>query len=268
MATPKQFRRRSRWSLIAGVVFATLAFGATYAYADQINADSDLVTAAIQNNPIALNLAPGATTSVTAGVEVKSQGSTHVAFPVSVAVTTENVTGTTVGSPATTPLSVSAYGDAGEQSTTFTVTAPDAGDLVCGEDNLFQAKLHFTATTDLDALNGGNATDFVIVNLTVPGPDCAPVNTAPSVAFDANQPSTATEGDTKTFNFTITDTEGGPFTFATTYPDCGTGNTLVAGYSITGTTGSFQCTFADGLVPAVNNAVKVKVADPGPLDSN
>jgi PKD domain len=269
MATPKQFRRRSRWSLIIGVVFAALAFGAV-ASADQVQGDSDVVTANIQNNPIPVTLAPGGTQNVTAGVEIKSQGSTHVAFPVSITASTENITGTTVGPPANSSLTVSAYGDAGEQTTTFPVTAPAANDpsLLCGQDNLFQAKLHFTATTDLTALTGGNDTDFVIVNLTVPGPACAPTNTAPLVAFDANQPSTATEGDTKTFNFTITDTVGGPFTFAAGYPDCGTGNTLVAGYSITGNTGTFQCTFVDGLVPAVNSAVKVKVADSGPLNSN
>jgi hypothetical protein len=84
------------------------------------------------------------------------------------------------------------------------------------------------------------------------------------VSFDANQASTATEGDTKTFNFTIADTETptGQFTFASGYPDCGSGNTLVSSL-ITNATGTFQCTFVDGLVPAVNNAVKVKVADSG-----
>jgi hypothetical protein len=66
------------------------------------------------------------------------------------------------------------------------------------------------------------------------------------------------------FNFTIADTETptGQFTFASGYPDCGSGNTLVSSL-IANATGTFQCTFVDGLVPAVNNAVKVKVADSG-----
>jgi hypothetical protein len=56
-------------------------------------------------------------------------------------------------------------------------------------------------------------------------------------------------------------------TFAAGYPDCGAGNT-VSNESISATGGSFDCTFVDGVVPAVNSAVKVKVVDSGSLASN
>jgi PKD repeat protein len=72
-----------------------------------------------------------------------------------------------------------------------------------------------------------------------------------------------------TFNFTITDTAGDTHSFPTGYPDCGTGNVLTAS-SIDNTlhTGSFSCTFVDGIVPAVASTVKVKVQDAGSLASN
>lgn len=41
MATPKQIRRRGRWTLFIGVVLAALMLGAVYAYADTISADTD-----------------------------------------------------------------------------------------------------------------------------------------------------------------------------------------------------------------------------------
>jgi hypothetical protein len=88
-------------------------------------------------------------------------------------------------------------------------------------------------------------------------------NTAPTVALGAN-PFTANEGDTKTYSFTISDPDpADTWTFATGYPTCGLGNTVVGSPSISGTakTGSFQCRFADGLVPAAGNVVKVKVND-------
>jgi hypothetical protein len=203
-ATEKQVRRRGRGSLVLGTIIAALAFAAV-AYADQVQADSDVVAANVQNSPITVNLAPSGTTSVTAGVQIKSQGSTHVAFDVSIAPSTENVVGNTVGPPADSSLTVSAYGDAGEKTTSFLVTAPAAADLVCGQNNLFQAKLHFTATTDLTAFgSGGNDTDFVIVNVNVAGPVCTPPNTPPDV--DAGGPySSVVEGSGRALNATVTD---------------------------------------------------------------
>jgi hypothetical protein len=55
----------------------------------------------------------------------------------------------------------------------------------------------------------------------------------------------------------------------TGYPDCGTGDTLVSSsIDDTANTGTFQCTFVDGLVPAVPSTVKAKVKDQGNLESN
>lgn len=99
---------------------------------------------------------------------------------------------------------------------------------------------------------------------------CAPSNTAPIVAFN-NPPTLANEGDTKTFNFDITDTSTDTHSFATGFPDCGSEGTLVASSeSINNAThtGTFQCVFPDGLNPAVASTVRVQVEDQGNLDSN
>ena len=96
----------------------------------------------------------------------------------------------------------------------------------------------------------------------------AAANTAPSIAYNG-APAAANEGETKTFNFTITDPDAGnTFTFVAGYPSCGTGGSLVAGSASinSGTkTGSFQCIFADG--PSSPN-VEVRVQDNTSLPSN
>ena len=85
-------------------------------------------------------------------------------------------------------------------------------------------------------------------------------NVEPTVAF-SDPATTADEGDTVTFDFTITDpgtTE--TYVFVSGYPNCGSGNSS-SNESITGKTGSFDCTFVDGLNPAIASDVKVAVSD-------
>jgi hypothetical protein len=79
-------------------------------------------------------------------------------------------------------------------------------------------------------------------------------NVAPKVNLTG--PTTANEGDTKTYTFTITDPGADTFNFPTGYPTCGAHGNLV-GTPATGD-GQFQCTFPDG-----DNFtdVAVKVAD-------
>ena len=93
-------------------------------------------------------------------------------------------------------------------------------------------------------------------------------NTAPTVAFVA-PPTTANEGQTRTYNFAITDPDAGnTFTFVSGFPTCGSGNTVVAGSasidSVT-KTGTFQCSFADGLTTP---DVQVRVQDNSNAQSN
>jgi hypothetical protein len=86
------------------------------------------------------------------------------------------------------------------------------------------------------------------------------LNAAPAVAF-VSPATAADEGEAVTFNFTITDpgtTED--YSFVAGSPACGTGNT-VSSANITGKSGSFDCTFVDGLKPAVLSSVTAQVND-------
>jgi hypothetical protein len=89
----------------------------------------------------------------------------------------------------------------------------------------------------------------------------APPNTKPSVAFD-NPPTAATEGDTKTYNFTISDPDAGQTqAYAAGYPSCGALGSVSGIPTITNTGGSFACSFPDGVVPALSSSVSVQVTD-------
>jgi hypothetical protein len=88
-------------------------------------------------------------------------------------------------------------------------------------------------------------------------------NTVPSVAF-SSPPSSAVEGDVKTFNFAITDPDSGQtFSYAAGSPDCGSLGSVSGTPSLDSTamTGSFSCSFPDGLVPATASSVSVQVTD-------
>ena len=237
-ATDRQVRRRGR-AFVAFATAVTALVVVAVAAADQVQGDSNVVTAGIQSNPIAVTLAPSGSTSVATGVQIRSQGSTHVTFPVSVAVTTSNTTGSTLGIPTVTPVSVTAYADAGEATTSVPITAPGPSELDCGEDNLFSGKVTFTAAAQT-GLTGGNVTDFVTVNVTVTGPPCAPANAAPTVGAPSVAPEPSNEGDAVTASTTFTDDGfgGGPVSCTVDYDD---GSGALAG-TVSGTATSGTCT--------------------------
>ena len=91
----------------------------------------------------------------------------------------------------------------------------------------------------------------------------APVNEAPSIAFNA-APASATEGDVKTYSFTITDPDAGQtFSYAAGSPGCGSLGSLSGTPTIDSAakTGSFSCSFPDGFVPATASTVSIQVTD-------
>jgi hypothetical protein len=202
-------KKKFYWSALSVLTtFFTIAMMGV-ASADQVQADSVLATPNIQNNPVTVNLSAGGSTTAQVGVQVKDQGNTHVSFPVTISASTTNLSGSTVSAPTPSSVNVNAYGDGGEQKVTVTVTSPADADLTCGTNNFFQAKVTFTATTDLSALTGGNDTDFATVNVNVAGPDCPPPppsNTAPSVS--AGGPYSGAEGSDIALSGTATDSDG------------------------------------------------------------
>jgi hypothetical protein len=75
-------------------------------------------------------------------------------------------------------------------------------------------------------------------------------NVAPQVAF-TNAPASASEGDTKTYQFTVNDPGDDTYSAPSGYLTCGSGASLVSGsFSVGGNSGSkngsFQCDFPDG----------------------
>jgi hypothetical protein len=81
-------------------------------------------------------------------------------------------------------------------------------------------------------------------------------NVAPGVEF-TTAPSTADEGDTKTYSYTYSDPGADTVNFASGYPSCGDHGSLVGSPTISNP-GSFQCSFPEG--PHTTN-VAIRVTD-------
>lgn len=103
-----------------------------------------------------------------------------------------------------------------------------------------------------------NTSDSESVDLTpltvkVPPAD----NVAPTIAWIAPTITAANEGDTKHFAYTVSDSNGNPWTVSSGFPTCGTGGTIVGSAVVAGG-GSFDCSFPNGPVSPV---VKIQVED-------
>jgi hypothetical protein len=106
-----------------------------------------------------------------------------------------------------------------------------------------------------DSDGAGSNTASVNVNVS---------NVAPTVAFAASQPTSADEGQTKHYSYTVSDPGVDDFTVAAGFPKCGTDNTA-SNATTTASGGSFDCTFADG--PSTP-AVQIQVNDSDTAASN
>jgi len=259
----------------AAVAVAATAFGfASAAHADDVAVDNDVLAPGVQHSQ-SLTVAPGAPVSTDVQMVVDHQGSKHLAAgtPITVGLDTgpssnfDGVTGVNVGD-----ASGSVPDPWTDASANFTLsshisfTAPAAP-------GTYHLVIHYIPTSytcvagDGDKCLSPGTGDPFLLTLTVATP--TPNNTVPTVGF-TNPPTTANEGDTKTFNVSITDPDlGDTHAFASGYPDCGTGNVLVSSsINQAADTGTFDCRFVDGLVPAVANTVKVRVSDSAPSTSN
>jgi hypothetical protein len=250
------------WSALVVLAAVIMVAGAALvAFADNVTPDGD--TANPGNNIVYQDPSPNqqgcsARGSAVAGqVQIVYNGSSHFTAGEAVTVT---LTPDNVGiSASSSPTNVPGTWDTNGQDFNIPISTTTAASVPQGT---WHVGVHLHGNSS--GYEPNDKQYDVTINTSCP---VATSNTAPFAAFDAGQPSSATEGDTKAFNFTITDAEGGPFSFVSGYPDCGSGNTLVSS-SITGLTGTFNCKFVDGLSPAVDSTVSVQVQDPGPLTSN
>jgi len=258
----KRLSRALAVTTVASLVMATTAF------ADNLEADADaLATSSPAGNALNATQQPGTTVAYDLSATIKETGNAdNDVFPGTVAVTITR-SGDWLAADPGTPMSFSIAGYDTNSAGTIRVTVPCG--TAAGTLETMSAVLTAGASTNGETLTPDSVS--LTYNITAQGADaasCAPSNTAPTIAWTANPPS-ANEGDTRTYTFAITDAAVDTHTFATGFPDCGTGNTLMT-WSIDDTlnTGTFDCLFPDGLVPAMASGIKVKVQDNGGATSN
>lgn len=141
MATPTQIKRRGRFSLILGTIFATLTVGAVIAYGDTIITDGDALITSGNNTTVALPAATRADSTKTAqaSFQLHCAGNQHVDRTKMVTIAFDSVhstaglsaTDATIGSiPNTWPTDTNACGSTGNLddngNSTVTVTVPSS----------------------------------------------------------------------------------------------------------------------------------------------
>lgn len=260
----KRFARSLALTVIGALVMASAAF------ADSISADADsLATAVPHANNLNANQQPGTTFAYTLSGYIANTGSAgNDVFPGSVAVSL-TPSGDWLNSPNASPTgwTITSY----DTNYTATISVAVPCDTPANTSETMTVVVQAGVSTNGGVLNPNSASlTFVITAQGANDPSCTPVNVAPVIAFTTSHTS-ANEGDTKTFSFSITDEATDTHSFVTGYPNCGTGNALISS-SIDNTlhAGTFDCLFPDGLVPAQASDVKVKVQDSGTpsLESN
>ena len=257
-------------ALLAAV--AGLIVYAAVAIADNTVADGDGVTPIGDNNLAFGDVACGVTSQKTVLVALKRNGSYSPGTEVfkkstQATVSVFSATGTGVsGSVPASPdnlIDVPSNWDTVANNTMTTDYVEGTVSVNSSVEGAGSGSVTFRASGTNPSNNPVSRDD--VVNVTWNTGSCAPANTAPTVSF-TSPPSTANEGDTKTFNFTVSDPDSGDTFSVAGDPDCGTGGSYVAAsLTTTASGGSFQCLFADG--PA-NPTVSIQVKDGSDAASN
>ena len=146
-------------------------------------------------------------------------------------------------------------------STVQSVTQPTNGTVVNNGANV-------SYTPNPNYCNGGSPTDNFTYTLN--GGSTATVavtvtcvNDPPVIAFTTGDTS-AIEGQTKTYTFSITDPDSTTFTWENGYPSCGSSGTVFGTPTVGATSGSFQCAFPDDAPTGTSSdttTVRAKVRD-------
>ena len=248
---------------LAGAVIAALALGGVFAYADTVSADGDTVT---PNNNLSYTPSANFTAHCSdrgpavAGVAtIKFNGGQDTGraphYDPGATVTVTDVPDaagaaagiTASGGTGTVPATWDTFGESFGVpiSTTVPPTVPD-GTYVMNvtasgpaHDSHGEPLIHETSDTYKVLIACGN--------------------TSPTIAWAAN-PSSANEGTTTSYTFSITDPDSTSWSFAAGYPSCGAGRTVAGTPSIDSSakTGTFDCSFPNG--PA-SSTVSAEVSD-------
>jgi hypothetical protein len=253
----KRFSRAMAITTVASLVMATAAL------ADNLEADADaLATSSPAGNALNANQQPGTTVSYDLSAAIKETGNANDdVFPGSVVVTVAR-SGDWLAADAGAPASLSLTAYDTNAAGTIRVTVPCG--TTPGTVEAMSAVLTAAASTNGKTLNPDSVS--LTYTITAQGADaatCAPSNAAPVLTWNTSW-AAANEGDILTYSFSITDAVADSHTFVAAYPDCGAGNVVSdATIDNTANTGSFKCSFPDGLIPAEASAIKVKVQDSG-----
>lgn len=261
--------RKRRFSGVAAMVTVLLTLAIFPAFADGIEGDADTLATAppTENGLSADQTIGGPAVLYDYSAVVKNTGNaTNDVFKLSGDKVNAAVT-FTQSEAWTASVDTQFTDSAGNAFTTYeqnkagklSVTVPNSA--TAGDVN------HINVTITATATNGQSLSPSKVeLNYTITArAPSAPANTAPTVAF-SSPPSSANEGTATTFNYTITDPDANTWTTVAGFPSCGAGNT-VSNATLVGKSGSFQCTFVDGVVPAQSVFVSVQVSD-GTANSN
>jgi hypothetical protein len=240
MATPTEKRRRGRLSLIFGVIFAALTFGAVMAYGDNVVND---VTVTVTDT----FTAPGSTT---VGYKVVGTGG-------------DGQTGCNAAdlTPLTLTISVPPGVSATSSDSTWNSTNKSLTFATCND---FKYVLYSSSTAGDYAINVStsdsgtgsymNNADFTL-HVTPPSPS----NTAPSVAVTGvAEGASYTKGSVPAAGCSVTDTEDGPSSFAATL------SAITGPYASDGIgSQTASCDYTDtGGLPATHASATYSIVDP------
>lgn len=248
--------RVSRRLAAAAVSVGLVGGFATIAHADVVNPDGD--TAAPGDSPAVFSVANGnCASSITGAIRVSYNGNDHFTPGEAVNVVLTPPAGSGITATATATNIPLGWGD-----TVTEATIPISTSISTTTADSLGGPYQVEVTSVKGSVSNYEPTGKPKYSVSVSCAPAGPVNTAPTVAF-INAATEVNEGATVTFHFSITDPDStDTHQFAVGYPDCGAGNTLGATSIDDATdTGSFNCTFPDGRVPAVTSRVKLEIND-------
>lgn len=253
--------RALRRAGIVGLTSASMISFAVGAWADTVALDGD--TATPGGSPAAFSTALNNCSGTTTGtIDIKYNGSASQHFAAGEALTV------TFYPPAGSGISAQTVNTPPHMPSTWDSTSPDfVFDFTTSIssttlDNIYQVGVQVAGDTSGYAVGHDAGSGRPQYGVTVGCGNTAPVqgNTPPTIAWTSH-PTSANEGDTKTYTFSFTDPDADTWAFATGSPSCGTGNgtaNTVSNASIdqTAKTGTFDCYFDDGpSTPTVSVAI-------------
>jgi hypothetical protein len=221
MATPKQIRRRRRWSLFIGVILVALTLGAVYAFADTISADTDdMATSPPHANGFDGAQTVGTTQSYDWSVAVNNNGNPadDVFASGSIVSFTVSCSGPSDWTISCTHTSFTQNGYGQNDAGTVSVTIPAGTSNTGLQEVTVDVQAVSSNGNDLSP-NQGNDPGLdgrVVLHYNITAGAGAPTNHAPTVGVD-NASVEVDEGSAASNSGTYSDADGDPVTLTASY---------------------------------------------------